>query len=246
MVQNKYTVKKAQLLGMRSRQEDALSASPNAVYAQRGLLLVLADGMGGMANGHVFSQLVTEEMQKTFLKLDPAKPMDDTLMACFEEAQKKAAALNDDNDEEGGTTLIAVLIRGKKCAGDSRLALVRNGGLIWLNRPQVMGTRLDENVALGYLSKEDVEGSALRDAVTAFVGSSAAISCDACPRPFTLVPGDRIALMSDGITGALDDQTLLSLLMAPKETAAEDVIQAVQSINNPRQDNSSILLAVVE
>lgn len=250
MSQYRYTVKTAQLLGARERQEDTVSASSSELFVQRGMLLVLADGMGGMANGHLFSQLVSEQMQQTFCILDPMTEMSRMLWQCFEMTQQRAAAMNEHAEEEGGTTLVAVLIRDGRCTflsvGDSRLALIRNGGLIWLNRPQVMSIRLDENVALGYLRQEDVQGSALRDALTTFVGSSTAVSCDVCTESFSLVPGDRIALMSDGITGTLDERTLLSLLMMPKESATDAIIQAVKLKNKPEQDNASIVLVVVD
>lgn len=247
---NMYRVSSAQFLGARSRQEDTVSVSPNEVYDQRGLLMVLADGMGGMANGHLFSRLVCEEMQRCFCSMEPLPDMQQTLARCLEVVQKKAAAMNRDAEDEGGATMVAVLIQGKKCAflsvGDSRLALIRNGGLIWLNRLQVMSTRLDENVALGYLRQEDVQGSALRDAVTGYLGSNTVFAADACTAPFELVPGDRLALMSDGVTGTLNDEELLMYLMTPPEVTASEVVQAVQRKNRPEQDNSSILLAVVE
>ena len=186
---NMYRVSSAQFLGARSRQEDTVSVSPNEVYDQRGLLMVLADGMGGMANGHLFSRLVCEEMQRCFCSMEPLPDMQQTLARCLEVVQQKAAAMNRDAEDEGGATMVAVLIQGKKCTflsvGDSRLALIRNGGLIWLNRLQVMSTRLDENVALGYLRQEDVQGSALRDAVTGYLGSSTVFAADACTAPFT-------------------------------------------------------------
>lgn len=240
----------AQLLGSRSCQEDAMSVSLNHVFAERGLLMVLSDGMGGMANGDQFSQLVADEMQYAFLSMDPMQPMKDVLTKCFDIAQKKAAAMNEDAEENGGSTMIAVLIRKGKCAflsiGDSRLALIRNNGLIWLNRPQVMGTKVDESVALGYLGKEDAQGSLLRDAVTMFMGSKSAISLDICTEPFKLVRGDRIALMSDGISGTLDEQELLSLLTGRKNRIADEVVQAVETKKKPEQDNGSIIVAVVE
>ena len=247
---NRYIVSSAQFLGTRSRQEDAVSVSPNGAYEQKGLLMVLADGMGGMANGHLFSQLVCEEMQRCFCDMPPLPDMQQTLSRCFGVVQQRAVAMNQAAEDEGGATMVAVLIRDEKCTflsvGDSRLALIRNGGLIWLNRPQVMSIRLDENVALGYLRQEDVQGSALRDAVTGYMGSSAMHDTDICTTPFTLIPGDRLALMSDGVTGALNDEELLMYLMTPSENAATEVVQAVQRKNRPEQDNSSILLAVVE
>ncbi|MBE5791395.1 MAG: serine/threonine-protein phosphatase [Clostridiales bacterium] len=250
MSRYKCTVRMAQLIGDRSRQEDAISVSSNSVFAERGLLLVLSDGMGGMANGDVFSQLVADEMQYAFLSVDPELSMKETLISCFDSAQKKAAALNEEAEEGGGTTLVAVLIRKRKCAflsvGDSRLALVRSDGLIWLNRPQVMGAKIDENVALGYLGKEDAQGNLLRDAVTMFMGSNSPISLDICTAPFTLAKGDRIALMSDGISGTLDDKELLSLLTAKKSRVADEVIQAVETKKKSGQDNGSIIVAVVE
>ncbi len=247
---NVYRVSSAQFLGARSRQEDTVSVSPNEVYGQRGLLMVLADGMGGMANGHLFSQLVCEEMQRCFCTMELLPDMQQTLVQCFEAVQQRAVAMNRDAEDEGGATMVAVLIRDEKCTflsvGDSRLALIRNGGLIWLNRPQVMSTRLDENVALGYLRQEDVQGSALRDAVTGYVGSSAVFAADACTAPFELIPGDRLALMSDGVTGTLNDKELLMYLMTPSDVTVSEVVQAVQRKKRPEQDNSSILLAVVE
>lgn len=247
---NVYRVSSAQFLGARSRQEDTVSVSPNEVYGQRGLLMVLADGMGGMANGHLFSQLVCEEMQRCFCTMELLPDMQQTLVQCFEAVQQRAVAMNRDAEDEGGATMVAVLIRDEKCTflsvGDSRLALIRNGGLIWLNRPQVMSTRLDENVALGYLRQEDVQGSALRDAVTGYVGSSAVFAADACTAPFELIPGDRLALMSDGVTGTLNDEELLMYLMTPSDVTVSEVVQAVQRKKRPEQDNSSILLAVVE
>lgn len=246
----KCTVKMAQLLGSRSCQEDAISVSSNRMFVERGLLLVLTDGMGGMANGDQFSQLVADEMQYAFLAIDPKLPMKEILIECFDQAQKKAAAMNEGADENGGSTMIAVFIRKGRCAflsvGDSRLALVRNNGLIWLNRPHVMGTKIDENVALGYLGKEDAQGSLLRDAVTMFMGSKSSISPDICTAPFKLVRGDRIALMSDGISGTLDEQELLSLLTGRKNRIADEIIQAVETKKKPKQDNGSIIVAVVE
>ena len=245
-----YRVSRAQLLGTRSRQEDATSLSSTELFDEKGLLLVLADGMGGMADGHVFSRLVTEEMQRAFAAAPSTEDMQEVLACCFHAAQEKAVRLNRDAEDEGGATVVAVLIREDRCAflcaGDSSLALVRNGGLIWLNRPQVMGVRLDENVALGYLSQADVQGNALRDAVIGYAGASAAFACDICTQPFRLIPGDRIALMSDGVTGTLGATELLPLLMLPRERAAKEIIRAVEQKNKPEQDNGSILLAVVE
>ena len=174
-----------------------------------------------------------------------------TLQECYRFAQEKALAVQKmEEDEKGGATVTAVLIRKGKCAflsvGDSRICLLRGGGLIQLNREHVFGTALDERAALGVISREEAQLHLERKALTNYLGRQTTLACDVCAKPFTLLPGDKILLMSDGVFGTLDDQQIAQLASLPHPQGAQAVIDAVIAQNKPRQDNCSILLISID
>ena len=238
-------------IGKRQRQEDAMIVSPPALSAQKGILAILADGMGGMSNGDVFSGIAVHEMMNAFEEKPYNENMCATLLECYGFAQEKAlAAQNSDEEGEGGATVTAVLIRNGKCAflsvGDSRICLLRGGGLIQLNREHVFGTALDERAALGVITREEAQLHLERKALTNFLGRKTTLLCDICSSPFILLPSDKLLLMSDGVFGTLDDQRIVELAMLPHPQSAEAIIEAVIAEKKPKQDNCSILLISIE
>lgn len=244
----------AQAIGSRLRQEDAMMFSSEEASIDKGVLAVLADGMGGMADGDKFSGIATQEMIAHF-ENEPLEPdMCQCLLNCYAAAQKRAIAEQEPDDDEGGSTVTALLIRQdeSKCecaflsVGDSRIYLLRGEGLIQLNREQVLGPLLDERAALGVISREEAEMNIRRNALINHLGREGMVECDVCAHPFKLVQGDRLVLMSDGVFGTLNDDELLELLQRPLEETAEAVIDAVVAKDKPRQDNCSILLIGIE
>ena len=232
--------------GSRARQEDAARCSSEAVYLEKGFMAVVSDGMGGMGDGDRFSEIAVREMVRHFETCPPMEDLCQELRECFKKAHDAAQPLVQEGSQ-GGATVVAVLVRNGRCAflsvGDSSICLLRGGGLIKLNRVQNYGVMLDESVAFGYLSQEYATDSAQRKTITDYLGSESAIHCDVCPAPFELVKGDRIALMTDGVTGTLSQSELERLIGEGScIEAAQNVISAVKQKNKPRQDNSSIML----
>lgn len=241
-----YFVAQAQSVGDRSKQEDAILCSDGSVYEQKGFLAVLSDGMGGLSDGEKFSALATNCMVEHFEKTEPMNDICEELRTCFDAAQRTALAVQKEGCQ-GGATVVAVLIRNQRCAflsvGDSSICLLRNGGLIYLNRKHTLGASLDESVAFGYLDEEFARSNTRRNSLTNHLGSENEVQCDVCSVPFSIMPGDRIALMSDGVTGTLDEAELARLLgKGTCETAVNCVIGAVLRCEKPRQDNASILV----
>lgn len=233
--------------GSRDKQEDAMLVSSEQVFATHGFLAVLSDGMGGLQEGEKFSAIATQEMIRSFESEKPESDMCHELLRCYEKAQTAALAIQPEDEKEvGGATVTAVLIRDRKCAylsvGDSRIYLLRGGGLIQLNREQTLGVRLDERAAMGDLSWEQVKDNGKRKALIAHLGKVSGIEPDLCSHPQELVPGDRIILMSDGVFGTLSDDELLPLLSGDLQTCPKSVIRNVLSRNKAEQDNCSILI----
>lgn len=244
-----YIVDHEQTQGRRPNQEDAVRSSDGSVYEEKGILVVLSDGMGGMNEGERFSEIATRNMVSYFERTEPKADVRQELLACFGEAQQEALKLVQ-SGVHGGATVVAVLVRDYRCSflcvGDSSLCLIRNGGLIHLNRMHTLGVSLDESVALGYLDKEYADFNTHRDSLTSYLGCEE-VCCDVCSVPFIMQPGDRIALMSDGVTGALSDEELIEAISGGSvQQAVERVIAEVLKKDNPRQDNASIAIISME
>ena len=233
--------------GTREEQEDAILYSSEKVFATHGFMAVLSDGMGGLLDGEKFSKIATETMIGSFEKGQPEKDMGQELLHCYEKAQQEALAIQPENEDDwGGATVVAFLFRDEKFSflsvGDSRIYLLRGGGLIQLNREQTLGVRLDERAAMGDLTWKQAKENARRKALIAHLGRESGVEPDICCRPQMLIPGDRIILMSDGVFGTLSDEELLPLLSGDMATCAETVIKAVLSKGKKGQDNCSVFV----
>ena len=238
-------------VGSRENQEDAIAISSKEVFATHGFMAVLSDGMGGLLDGEKFSEIATREMIQCFEKGIPQEDMYSELLRCYANAQKAALAIQPENeDDRGGATVTAILVRGGRfvflSVGDSRIYLLRGGGLIPLNREQTLGVRLDERAALGDLMWNQVKSNDRRKALIAHLGRESGIEPDMCSHPQRIVPGDRIILMSDGVFGTLTDNELLPLLSQDMPTCAESVIREVLNKKKAGQDNCSILIFALE
>ncbi len=233
--------------GSREEQEDSILCSSEKTYAKHGFLAVLSDGMGGLQDGEKFSGIATKTMISTFENSEPENDMCRELLRCYGEAQQEALAIQPENEDDwGGATVIAFLFRNDKFAflsvGDSRIYLLRGGGLILLNREQTLGIRLDERAALGDLTWSQAKENGRRKALIAHLGRESGVEPDVCCRPQEFVPGDRVILMSDGVFGTLSEDELLPLLSGAMSTCAESVIKAVLDKKKKGQDNCSVFI----
>lgn len=233
--------------GSREIQEDAMLVSSEQAFSSHGFLAVLSDGMGGMQDGEKFSAIATREMIQSFETEAPEQDICHELLRCYEKAQEEALAIQpEDEEDRGGATVTAFLYRDGKAAflsvGDSRIYLLRGGGLIQLNREQTLGVRLDERAALGDITWSQVKDNGKRKALIAHLGKDSGIAPDLSSHPQALVPGDRVILMSDGVFGTLSDEELLPLLSGNLQTCAETVIRSVLKKEKQGQDNCSVLV----
>lgn len=242
-----------QYLGDRSNQEDALLISSEKMAATNGLLVVVSDGMGGMERGEVYSQSAVETMQEAFAQLSAVESISlcDTLQSVYKAARAAALRLrNTPDDADGGATVVAALIKNGKCAvlsvGDSRIYLLRNGGLIQLNREQTLGVMLDERAAFGVIPKEVATHNPHRGSLMNHTNAEQEMECDICSTPFAIRPGDKIALMSDGVFGTLSDDELTQCLRLPGREAVQSIMDRIRMIAKPKQDNATVALIEIE
>lgn len=60
--------------------------------------------------------------------------------------------------------------------------------------------------------------------------------------PLSLLPGDKLVLMSDGVYNALTDQELALAMEQPPEEAAQAIGRAIEEKNYQNQDNYTAVI----
>ena len=235
----------AQDIGARNEQQDSFGISnmQEESVQTRGILALVADGMGGMSNGFQYSKLTVQTALQSFNNEIPEKDDETTLLRIL---KRITDAVERSGLEGGGSTLVGVLIREKQLhfisVGDSRIYLMRNGGLIQLNREHVYGRELDDMAASGRIDAAEAAADPQRAALTSFIGITSEMKVDRNIRPITLYSGDKIVLMSDGVYGFISEDEIKELLLQEPMPAAEAIRNAVIAKQHPHQDNLTVVI----
>jgi serine/threonine protein phosphatase PrpC len=236
-------------IGKRSNQEDSFGISdlnnPRLVE-NSGVLAVVADGMGGLADGELVSAAAVGTMMREFPVISNDWMPHQKLLYLVQRANDAANEVTGGARNHGGSTLLSVLVRDGKLwfssVGDSRICLVRGGSLIPLTRPHIYATDLDKRAARGELSFESALADGQRSALTSYVGMGELEALDYSARGLQLLSGDWVLLMTDGVFNTLDDDEIAALLYGEAQSAAERIESRVIARGLPQQDN---LTAVV-
>lgn len=244
-----YQVANLQGLGTCEEQEDAFAFAnvlDVTLIQEKGLLAVVADGMGGMKGGQLASRTAVSSLRQDFAQLDYQLDIADQLYESLLWANEKVFSLL---NGEGGSTVVACIIYQERLyfasVGDSCLYLKRNGQLFRLNRPQnVLYDTYLRSIRDGRMDPQIAEESHEKAALTQFLGMEPLEDVDFLRRPLPLMAGDVFLLCSDGIAGPVTESQLLGCLSEP---ISEDMCGALrQAIGQPSagqyQDNYTALV----
>ena len=238
------TVGSLQNIGGRPYQED----SSGVASLSDGVLAVVADGMGGLANGDKVSQKIVMTMMGYSKSLRPGQ-MDDVLPRMV---QSVAAEVNKMLGPEGlyksGSTLMTVLVRQNRfhwaAVGDSHIYLYREGQLVQLNQEHNRGQELLYQALAGELTFDEVRADSKKSGLTSFVGMGELKYVEKSLSSIALKAGDRILLMTDGVFNALSDQEIAAVLARNPDvkTAAQMMERGVLAKAAPHQDNFTAII----
>ncbi|HEX9010728.1 MAG TPA: protein phosphatase 2C domain-containing protein [Holophagaceae bacterium] len=186
-----------------------------------GLLVAVADGMGGAAAGEVASReglaAVSVYLFGHWGRLATAKAREEDLIQALVTAVEQASDAvlrysDDDRTARGmGSTLTAVVIWSGHAyvaqIGDSRAYLYRQGQLHQITEDQ---TLVNDLVAQGSLTREQARTHPQRNMITQALGSPQPLQV-ALSR-LALRRGDRLLCCSDGLHGEVPDERILEVL----------------------------------
>ncbi|RZU49071.1 serine/threonine protein phosphatase PrpC [Krasilnikovia cinnamomea] len=205
-------------------------------------LLVVADGMGGMAAGDVASRIAIDAMTSLDVPIDNDQQMD-ALHKALEVANGKIAeTVAADAALVGmGTTLTAVIFSGDRAAlahvGDSRAYLLRDGRLNQLTKDD---TYVQMLVDQGLIRPEEAGSHPRRAVVTQALQGEPVSPAYVIVEP---VSGDRWLLCSDGLTGVVAPEQIEAemLQVADPQECAERLVQLALDGGGP--DNVTVIIA---
>ena len=229
----------------RDHQEDAFDA-PQPPFSpeeyERGVLLIVADGVGGARAGEEASRLAVEITRQTFTEQwspDTRYTLESAI------AQANAAVYTRGREEEfsgmGTTIVCAVLRRGQLYVahvGDSRLYRLRGG---WLEQLTVDHSWVQEQVNRGVLTEDQARNHPKRHIVSRSLGARATVEVEL--GQFNLRDGDTVLLCSDGLYEMVGNETIAEVMTRlPLPQACERLIAMANEAGGT--DNITVVLAV--
>lgn len=232
-------------IGGREENQDSYVFSEG----RAGLFVAVCDGMGGGPAGKTASEMACAVMNNVVKKAKPGFTAKQLLKYAVDMANGKLYTMAGNSPElRGMGTTCACIILSKSLkvtvahVGDSRCILIRNGKIIWRTSDH---SYVGELVRSGQMTAEEARQSSYSNVITRALG----IKKDVEPEisTFEVHPGDRIALMSDGIWGMVPEEMMVRRLSsndAPAEIVGniEDNIDTLGHDNGGKHDNMTLVL----
>jgi protein phosphatase len=211
--------------------------------AARGLLVMVADGMGGHASGEVASELAVETVCREYFASSAAP---DVALRKALEASNHAiheTARRDASKKGMGTTCTALcLLNGVAVSahvGDSRLYLIRGGGIYLMSEDH---SAVMELVRQGLLTPDEARRHENKNLITRALGLHPSVEVATWKEPFPLQDCDRFLLCSDGLYDLVEDAEILDrVLRCEPEQACSELIELAKQ----RGGHDNITVAVV-
>lgn len=234
------------LIGGRQENQDSYGMAETRL----GMLVAVCDGMGGGPAGKTASSIATQAIidyvSGASADGNPASVLEDAVVSANEAI---LAAVSDDPALKGmGTTCVCVLIVKSRAyivhVGDSRCYHLRGNNVIFRTSDH---SYVGELVRRGTMTEEDARTSRYSNVITRAIGAGTDISPEV--DEVTWRPGDRFALMSDGIWGTMPEPRLVSLLAERSDpaTLVPDIAARVDALGkNNGGGHDNLTLALVD
>lgn len=198
----------------------ATGEAVDVVLSDKGALMVVADGMGGMNAGEVASQIVVDSLKRSFSDLSQVVFGDDGSIKGFirkaivtaDNEIKKYATAHPETEGMGSTVVLAWLLRDYVYVGwcgDSRAYCFNMAnGLVRLSHDHSYVQELVDN---DELCEEHAFNHPNSNIITRSLGDSGEKARPEV-RKYQLHSGDVFLLCSDGLCGLLRDEEIKSIL----------------------------------
>lgn len=211
-----------------------------------GLLIAVADGMGGALAGEVASKMAIDSLCEAARQLDDTvddEQARDVILEAIGRANERihAASLKNPEQRGMGTTLTAALIRHGRIqffqVGDSKGFVARHGKLHQMtNDHSLIGTLVADKVITPE-DAEQLEGG--RNIILKALGAEPEVKIDYSEA--TLEVGQAVLLCTDGLHGCVKDHEIEQAVGATSDVGklCEDLVRQAKNRGGP--DNITVV-----
>ncbi len=218
--------------------------------AQGGLLALVCDGMGGAAAGSLASKLTAESFSAAALaalESSNGKNAAQSLLAAADAANRAVyiRSMGDSSCEGMGSTLVALYAAEDGVVvlnvGDSSAHRVHDGALIKLTHDH---SYVQELLDSGKITPEQAKHHPRKNIITRVIGGERFVRSDIFESEAE--DGDVFLLCSDGVTNAIDKDTLLSICQSHAD--AESMVHALidAALAAGARDNVTVVVVIFE
>ena len=217
---------------------------------QKGLVLVVSDGMGGALAGDVASRMAVDSVREVLLGTEgEACDPDLDLVECLKNATIYAnLAIHLKSQEDSrcagmGATFTGAAVRGDNLdlvqVGDSRGYVIRKDHIRLATKDQSLVQQL---VDVGQISESEAETHMFRNVILQALGAQSDVT------PVTgrirLRQGDVLLLCSDGLSGKLRAEDIQQIIVNSQDNLAKACETLIEEANNRGgEDNITVVLA---
>lgn len=238
----------AQHQGARNYQEDYFGfsdTSPETV-AERGMLAVLCDGMGGLKGGRQTAIETVSDILNFFKTSDLRHSFRANMSKAVSAVNAKILSKYNASRVNTGCTLATAYIFGSKlhwaCVGDSRVYLAREGHMYALNEDHDYLNQLLLKHISGDVSLKKAVSDPQKDSLASHIGCKK-LKGDISATGLVLQENDAVILCSDGIYNSISECEMLRYIEKNDAyNACDKIVQNIVLKAKPSQDNMSIMM----
>lgn len=238
--------------GMRRKENQdshAFFSPPEGTAHPKGVLLALADGMGGHAGGSIASKLTVDTLLQTYYEDSGAGSIPDSLKKAFLEANRKVMEKSrSDPDVQGmGSTLTAVVFHGDDMyhahVGDSRGYSLVDKRLTQFTEDHSYVASL---VKAGAISAEEARTHPEGNIITRAIGFQEDLKVDISAAPAKIHKDQFILLCCDGLYKEVPEEEILATVYELKDPdrITKKLIEKANA--NGGHDNITVLIARID
>jgi len=215
---------------------------------KKGILLAIADGMGGRPGGATASKIAIDVIMEEYYK-DSSHSIPKSLNNAFLKANEEVIARGDDDRSmQGmGTTLIAVVLKKNKMyhtnVGDSRGYIINQNRITQFTEDHSIVANL---VKAGYITEEEAPTYPGGNIITKAIGINPDLEVDTPKKVKKLQTGQYILLCCDGLYREVANEEILKMVYEYQEP---DVIckKLIEKANeHGGEDNITVMIARID
>jgi serine/threonine protein phosphatase PrpC len=214
----------------------------DAERKRKGVLFVVADGMGGHQAGEVASQEAVRIVLREYYASE-GHPPGDSLVRAIKLANRTlyAQAYSDAAQGGMGTTMVAAAVLGRKVyvanVGDSRAYILNEQGIAQITEDH---SWVEEQVQAGLLTREQASKHPQRNLITRALGSRASVDVDLFEGE--LGEGNVLLLCTDGLSGPLTEKQIVQVVRAHAPAPAAEHLVALAGAQGGDDNATTIIV----